>query len=394
MHKIYNHQTSSLSDLDLKMVTSVPTGGNWKDIPINIPSKRLDRIREEGGRTTYYGRLSWDKPSYTISTYFNRPGNGCNMHPNDKNSKLPQHRLLSFREAARIQSFRDDFIFYGSKSSIYKQIGNAVPPLMAYGIGKTLRLKNVVDLFCGCGGLSKGLELSGYEIIAGCDNDKSALETWTKNHNKEGFFGDLTKKEDKTLLIKNISKSLGRKNLDLLAGGPPCQGFSTAGWREDADPRNNLWSNYLDLVDELNPKFILIENVQGIMSMKNKKGGLIIDDIFKTFMKKGYFLSAKILNSANFGVPQLRKRAFIIGRRNDQEKAFFPNKYLDKHLTVFDAISDLPKLGTNDGKFETVLRKNNNPKSNYQKWARGIITTEIFLDSIEELENPQSELNI
>ena len=66
MHKLYNHVTGSLSDLDMMMVKSIPAGGNWKNIPENIPSKRLERIRETGGRTTYYGRLRWDYPSYTV----------------------------------------------------------------------------------------------------------------------------------------------------------------------------------------------------------------------------------------------------------------------------------------------------------------------------------------
>src|SRR3989339_681857 len=103
---LYNHVTYSLSSLDLKMVESIPQGGNWKNIPLHIPSKRLERIRTTGGRTTLYGRLKWDKPSYTISTYFNRPGNGSYIHP-------VENRVLSAREAARIQSFPDNYIFCG-----------------------------------------------------------------------------------------------------------------------------------------------------------------------------------------------------------------------------------------------------------------------------------------
>ena len=74
MPKLYNHQTASLSLIDLRMIRSVPSGGNWKNIPKSIPSERIKKIRLTGGRTTYYGRLRWDKPSYTINTYFNRPG--------------------------------------------------------------------------------------------------------------------------------------------------------------------------------------------------------------------------------------------------------------------------------------------------------------------------------
>lgn len=97
----------------------IPEGGNWTDIPLSVTDRRLEGIRATGGRTTYYGRLRWDAPSYTIATYFNRVGNGCNLHPS-------QLRVMSTREAARFQSFPDDFVFVGSKASQYKQIGNAV----------------------------------------------------------------------------------------------------------------------------------------------------------------------------------------------------------------------------------------------------------------------------
>ena len=202
MNKIYNHQTSSLSELDMKMVRAVPSGGNWKNIPNEIPSSRLENIRKSGGRTTYYGRLVWEKPSYTINTYFNRPGNGCFIHPDDTSAKKPQHRLISFREAARLQSFRDDFKFYGSKTSIFKQIGNAVPPLLSYFIAKKLKVKNGIDLFCGCGGLSNGFEMSGTKIILGSDVNKHFLETWKNNHKGEAILGDIQNTKTKDQIIK------------------------------------------------------------------------------------------------------------------------------------------------------------------------------------------------
>jgi Alw26I/Eco31I/Esp3I family type II restriction m6 adenine DNA methyltransferase len=131
--RIPNHFTPGLSELDLRMVKAVPPGGNWKDIPKSIPSERLAQIREsyangEGSRSTYYGRLHPDAPSYTISTYFNRPGNGCHIHYDFEGG---QHRVISQREAARLQGFPDSFVFCGNRGSVNKQIGNAVPPLLA-----------------------------------------------------------------------------------------------------------------------------------------------------------------------------------------------------------------------------------------------------------------------
>src|SRR5699024_9663177 len=117
-NEVLNHTDFKLSELDLEMIGPVPQGGNWKDIPhitlfshpfqLFFLSKRLKRITETGGRTTLYGRIDYDKPSYTITTYFNRPGNGTYVHP-------IHDRVLSVREAARFQGFKDDYYIYGNK---------------------------------------------------------------------------------------------------------------------------------------------------------------------------------------------------------------------------------------------------------------------------------------
>jgi len=380
--KIYNHQTTSLSEIDMRMVVSIPSGGNWKNIPLDIPSKRVERIRQSGGRTTYYGRLRWEFPAYTIATYFNRPGNGCNIHPEDGSNGEPQHRLISFREAARIQSFPDDFKFFGSKSSMFKQIGNAVPPLLAYAIAKALNKSTIVDLFCGCGGLSKGFELAGYDVIAGLEFDKHALSTWAKNHAGTPILGDINKSDIKENLINSVKKSLGGENLDVLAGGPPCQGFSTAGWRETADPRNQLWLNYLEILKALKPKYFLIENVPGILSMK-KNGILVIESMIKQFSKLGYTLYYKGLKAEEYGVPQLRRRVFIIGARSDMEPFKFPDPAISTPFTVKDAISNLPRLGVNDG-VEELIVNNYKTNSKYQDWLIGACDVEALLSSKEK----------
>lgn len=134
--EVLNHTTFKLSDLDLEMIRAVPQGGSWKDIPVQTvqKSKRLLKITKTGGRTTLYGRIDYSKPSYTITTYFNRPGNGTYIHP-------IHQRVLSVREAARLQSFPDDYMFYGNKSDMLKQVGNAVPVLLAYNLCKAIREK-------------------------------------------------------------------------------------------------------------------------------------------------------------------------------------------------------------------------------------------------------------
>ncbi len=389
---IFNHQTTSLSEIDMRMVVAIPSGGNWKNIPLDIPSKRVESIRLSGGRTTYYGRLRWDYPAYTIATYFNRPGNGCNIHPDDNSSMQPQHRLISFREAARIQSFPDSFRFLGSKTSMFKQIGNAVPPLLAYAIARALGASTIVDLFCGCGGLSKGFELAKYDVIAGLELDKHALATWAANHTGTPILGDINKSDVKESLIKTVRESLGKKNLDVLAGGPPCQGFSTAGWRETSDPRNQLWLNYLEILNELNPKYFLIENVPGILTMK-KNGVLVIESMMKQFAKLGYTLYYKALKAEEYGVPQLRRRVFIIGARSDMKPFVFPEPAIASPFTVKDAISNLPRLGVNDG-LEELLLEEYKTHSKYQEWLIGMCNVESLLKSKDKPKKKKEQLEL
>ena len=376
MSKLYNHQTASLSEIDLKMIKSVPSGGNWKNIPKSIPSERLNKIRKSGGRTTYYGRLRWDKPSYTINTYFNRPGNGCFMHPDDEKSKIPQHRLISFREAARIQSFQDDFKFFGSKTSIFKQIGNAVPTLMAYFIAKKFKAKNAIDLFCGCGGLSKGFELAGTKILLGCDQDKNFMKTWKNNHKGIPILGSLTENKTKELIISEVKKKLKNKKLDMIVGGPPCQGFSTAGWRLDSDDRNKLWNEYLDLVKKIKPKYFLIENVVGLLTSTNESKN-VVENMKNAFSKIGYNFKYKKIESQFLGVPQIRKRIFIFGALKDLEMPDYPDEFVKKFITVSEAIKGMPKLKANDGNFEISLNTKN--YSMYQQWLTKKITIAQFV---------------
>ena len=298
------------------------------------------------------------------------------MHPDDKNSNNPQHRLLSFREAARIQSFQDDFIFFGSKTSIFKQIGNAVPPLMAYFIAKKFNVKNAIDLFCGCGGLSKGFELAGTNIILGCDQDKNFLETWKNNHKGIPILGNLTEKLTKNKILSEIKKKLKNKKLDMIIGGPPCQGFSTAGWRLAGDERNKLWNDYLDIVKTIKPKYFLIENVVGLLTSMNKSKN-VVENMKNAFSKIGYNFKYKKIESQFLGVPQIRKRIFIFGALKDLEMPDYPDEFVKKFITVKDAIKGMPRLKANDGDFETSFNIKNH--SMYQKWLSKKITLAQFI---------------
>lgn len=131
---VQNHQLPHMSELDKLIISSIPPGGNYKNVPSTVPSKRIQKFKETGGRTTTYGRLRGDRPSYTINTYFNRPNVGCNIH-----HKEP--RLITIREGLRLQSFPDNFIIPKnlSKSWQYTLVGNAVPPLLALAVAMSLR---------------------------------------------------------------------------------------------------------------------------------------------------------------------------------------------------------------------------------------------------------------
>ena len=368
---LYNHVTYPLSENDLKMVKAIPEGGNWKHIPLSVPSKRLEQIRKSGGRTTLYGRLRWKNPSYTITTYFNRPGNGAYIHPKDD-------RVISAREAARLQSFPDDYVFYGSKTSFCKQIGNAVPPLLAYSIAKKVKkqtkTKNVLDLFCGSGGLSKGFEWAGYNIVAANDNFAAACETYRNNHKRTIMIeGDITKKDIKDKLYKSIEG----KNIDIVVGGPPCQGFSYAGKRLVDDPRNFLFKEFVEVVKKIKPKVVLVENVEGILT---SNGGKTFESIKDSFSELGYKMHGKKLLAVKYGVPQKRKRDVMIGVLNGDPEKCYPEEILSDesdYISVKHAIGNLPSIKVNGG--ENKVEKKFEPKNFYQSFLAGEITPEEYV---------------
>jgi DNA (cytosine-5)-methyltransferase 1 len=130
---VYNHYPPYASAKDMEIINSVPPGGNYMDVPDEVATKRIMKFKMTGGRTTTYGRLHPDEPSYTINTYFNRPNVGCNIH-------YSEDRLITIREGLRLQSFPDDFVVHSStKRNYYFQVGNAVPLLLAEAWAKKLK---------------------------------------------------------------------------------------------------------------------------------------------------------------------------------------------------------------------------------------------------------------
>jgi len=268
----------------------------------------------------------------------------------------------------------------------------------------------VLDLFSGCGGLSQGFEMAGFEIVAGNDILEHAGKTYKKNHPKSKFFlGDIT-----DIKIKNnIISYMREKGCDVIIGGPPCQAYSLAGLRDPNDPRGRLFEEYVEIVKELQPRVFVMENVKGILTIKHDKEGLskkemkelnelrelekekadilllrkqhknnsikykytksdenrlenlkieikklknhlgdyeekVTTQIIHRFNKLGYDVEFRLLNSANYGVPQRRERVVFIGKKRNGPIIYPKPTHsekgegkLKKWVSVKDAIGDL-----------------------------------------------------
>ena len=218
-----------------------------------------------------------------------------------------------------------------------------------------------IDLFAGAGGWSIGLENAGYEHLQMYDSNKSACLTASRN------FGTIVNCID---LSKH--KKIEFPKTDILVGSPPCQGFSNEGKKDPNDPRNSLAWSFFDIADKVDPYFIVFENVPGF---KRSYGGKYFNELSKRLNSSKYFWKDFILDSADYGVPQHRKRFVILGCKDFRpiapEPTHLPQNGLNGELrfvTLWDAISDLPAptMGDRIGEFEYVSKANNN----FQKLMR------------------------
>lgn len=228
----------------------------------------------------------------------------------------------------------------------------------------------VLDLFSGCGGLSLGFLNAGYEVVLGIDNWKDAIETFEFNHHdSKGLIADLF-----TETAETISLQTGINNVDVIIGGPPCQGFSIAGKRIIDDERNRLYKSFVHFVEFYQPQAFLMENVPNIVSMGK---GVVKDNILEDFQKIGYNVLYKVLLSSDFGVPQNRKRAFFIGLKNSKEFVFpNPTTLNGSQVTTAEAISDLPDLELKNGS-PYPLKALSNYQKVIRKKSKGIFNHEL-----------------
>ena len=227
----------------------------------------------------------------------------------------------------------------------------------------TLERPTCLDLFCGIGGLTLGMERAGITSVGGIDNWDLALETFRHNIDVPALLADVNE-----VTIPDIENSFGidASDIDVIVGGPPCQGFSTVGKRDLDDPRNRLWMKYQDIVRHVRPAYIIIENVEGIIV---DNGGIVRDNILRAFGRIGYRMKARILTCADYGVPQYRKRAIFLGWLDGVPEPEYPERTHTEgtYVSVQDAIFDLPELGAG----EKATEYSQEPFTEYQEARRG-----------------------
>jgi len=210
-------------------------------------------------------------------------------------------------------------------------------------IGTDDKKIKVLDLFCGCGGFTKGLEDAGLNVVAGIDHWNPAVESYRKNFNHICLEKDLT-----TYTPEKFSDETGVKDIDILVGGPPCQGFSLAGKRDKKDPRNSLFMEYVKYLNYFKPKMFIMENVRGILSMKTSEG-IYVKDLILNELNKEYECIPYALYARDFEVPQIRCRVLFIGIRKDLQKTpTQPEKINpDNHIPVSSILQ--PKEEVTEG---------------------------------------------
>lgn len=235
-----------------------------------------------------------------------------------------------------------------------------------------MKTLNFIDLFCGCGGFTQGFVQAGYNPLLGVDMWNDATTTYKHNFPTSEIINDNITNISTTELLKSAKATASE--VDGIIGGPPCQGFSISGKRLIDDPRNALYKSFVEFVGDIQPKFFVMENVPGLVSMAK---GAVKDAIIEDFESRGYNVSWKTLASDDYGVPQHRRRVFFVGlsRSVFGDRFFeFPAPFTGEKVTCKDAISDLDYISDevalpDETAYELA------PATEYQKLMRKNCTT-------------------
>jgi len=244
-----------------------------------------------------------------------------------------------------------------------------------------IQMIKTIDLFAGAGGITEGFRKAGYSCVCANDFDEEAQHTFTYNHpNVPYLLKDIKETTADEILVK---AGCSANEIDVITGGPPCQGFSLAGQRLSDDPRNTLFREYIRIAKDIQPKVIFFENVNGIMTMQ---GGKVLDAIVAEFGEIGYKCQYAIVNAADYGVPQARPRFVLIGVRGFDKIITFPQPTHGKieeyeqmnffstnllpYVTVADAFSNLPIVDQGQGEEEITITPHWN--NSFQKDCVGV----------------------
>jgi DNA (cytosine-5)-methyltransferase 1 len=362
----YNHVTRRVGKEVQERIDALKIGQKMQDLPEHLWHKSFKfYVKEDptrvGGPNLRMIRLDPNKPSLTVTGFiFNKF-----VHPYED-------RFVTPREAARLQGFPDDLEFKGSLTSTQLQIGNAVPIPLGQAVFKAVLQHakrampekvefNALSLFSGAGGLdiaaiNAGIDGARWKTFASIEWDKDCCDTlqaYPKNESKV-FNTDIYSVENAAV----FSKKLGVKKSDvtLVYGGPPCQAFSQAGkQRGITDPRGQLIDQFLRFVEEISPNYFVMENVRGLAGI-NK--GKLLEETLTAMRNLGYNVDYGLLNAADFGAAQLRKRLIFIGTKKKLGKATLPQPthteipnllISDKYRTVGDVFEGLPPCEVNQG---------------------------------------------
>ena len=202
-----------------------------------------------------------------------------------------------------------------------------------------MKMYKYIDLFAGAGGMSLGFDNAEFENVLAVEYDKCFAETYSFNFPKH----NLKVADIKSISNEEIKKIVGHNKIDVIIGGPPCQGFSIAGKigrNFIDDERNQLFKEFVRFVEVVKPRIFVMENVA---ALKTHNKGKTIEEIIKEFEKIGYTVKCDVLNAVNYGVPQQRRRIFVIGTLSKENKFIFPKK-TSKKMTIKEALKGLPKL--------------------------------------------------
>ncbi len=204
--------------------------------------------------------------------------------------------------------------------------------------------KTFIDLFSGAGGMSCGLEQAGFKCVLGIDQDKASLETFQANHQNANIIcGDL-----REISLEDIYKKIDNQTIDLICGGPPCQGFSTIGANDNTDKRNFLFFEFLRIVTAFKPDYLIMENVTGLLSRNNEP---TLSLILNAFTELGYTIEVRVLAAHHYGVPQARRRTIFLGNRFGVQNLYPEKQFKDSPKDS----ENLPSARTVSWAFENLL---------------------------------------